>query len=418
MIWLPSIVYLCHVVHGLMELQSMEIVSCANKNICHDDKNLRIVLKASTIETNPGSGSISGIVTGGQNWNDSFGNWELLESLNIDINYHDAVWEYQLEDEGTFWTKTEEFCGPFFTPCSSYDNGVSCPDRGDWGLVLMDSVLCTKYAIENVEKWEATVSIQSTHLNLEWEASNTQHSLWESNSEIYLTSEFDTSSCYQDLSNQYYVVVSPSGYQYYYFISKQYWQDARNNFNLSVETWERDFDCEFTWAGWHTIIPFYETDAEYQTFAEGNDARNSMSSDQLYAWSHGYFPAFYDEVMGTFSGDCSDDTTFTDDSIERMGPPEDNKYIVSKNDIVDHFELTLDLDYTQFVQMPTHAPTPNPTQFPTVPPTRNPSHSPTSSPTPAPTPLPTKRPTQMPTQPPTDSPTQSPTDTVLDTFVL
>eukprot|EP01083_Nonionella_stella_P131266 398685_1 len=101
-----------------------------------------------------------------------------------------------------------------------------------------------------------------------------------------------------------------------------------------------------------------------------------------------------------------------------MGPPEDNKYVVSTNDVVDHFELTLDLDYTQFVQMPTHAPSPNPTKFPTLSPTRNPSHSPTSSPTPSPTSLPTKGPTKLPTQPPTDSPTQSPTDTVLDTFVL
>eukprot|EP01083_Nonionella_stella_P058498 153169_1 len=90
--WFAFMVYLCHIAHSLMELQSMEIVSCANKNICRDDQNLRIVLKASTIETSPGSGSISGIVTGGQNWNDSFGNWELLESLNININYHDAVW--------------------------------------------------------------------------------------------------------------------------------------------------------------------------------------------------------------------------------------------------------------------------------------------------------------------------------------
>eukprot|EP01083_Nonionella_stella_P097741 274761_1 len=131
---LAFMVSFCHIARGLMELQSMEIVSCANKNICHEDKNLRIVLRASTIETIPGSASISGIVTGGQNWNDSFGNWELLESLNIDINYHDAVWEYQLEDKGTFWTKNEEFCGPFFTECSSYDNSVSCPSRGDYGL--------------------------------------------------------------------------------------------------------------------------------------------------------------------------------------------------------------------------------------------------------------------------------------------
>eukprot|EP01083_Nonionella_stella_P103019 293870_1 len=114
------------------------------------------------------------------------------------------------------------------------------------------------------------------------------------------------------------------------------------------------------------IIPFYETDAEYTTLAGGNDGRAGMSTDQLYAFHYGYIPAFYDEVMGTLSGDCSDDTTFADDSLERTGPPQDDIYIVSKNDIVDHFELTLDLDYTQFVQMPTHAPTPNPTQFPTL----------------------------------------------------
>eukprot|EP01083_Nonionella_stella_P113799 335780_1 len=104
---------------------------------------------------------------------------------------------------------------------------------------------------------------------------------------------------------------------------------------MSVETWERDFDCEFEWTGWHTIIPFYETDAEYTTLGEGNDIKTPMSSDQLYAWSNGYIPSSYDEVMGTLSGDCSDDTTFTDAVIKRMGPPEDNKYIVSKNDIVD-----------------------------------------------------------------------------------
>eukprot|EP01083_Nonionella_stella_P092052 257532_1 len=147
-----------------------------------------------------------------------------------------------------FGPKMKNFVVLFFTACDSYDNSVSCPDKGGFGLALVDATLCTKYAIENVEKWEAAVSIQSTHLNLEWDASTTQHSLWESNSEIYLTSEFDTSSCYQDLSNQYYVVVSSAVYEHYYFISKQYWQDARNNFNLSVETWESDFDCEFTWA--------------------------------------------------------------------------------------------------------------------------------------------------------------------------
>eukprot|EP01083_Nonionella_stella_P317019 1152469_1 len=89
-----------------------------------------------------------------------------------------------------FGPKMKNFVVLFFTPCSSYDNSVSCPDSGGYGFALLDSVLCTKYGIVNVEKWEATVTIQSTHLNLEWEASNTQHSLWESNSETYLTSTF------------------------------------------------------------------------------------------------------------------------------------------------------------------------------------------------------------------------------------
>eukprot|EP01083_Nonionella_stella_P079056 216662_1 len=123
--------------------------------------------------------------------------------------------------KGHFGPKMKNFAVLFFTPCSSY-NSVVCPDTGGSGLALTDGVLCTKYAIENVEKWEATISIQSTHLNLEWDASNTQHSLWESNSEIYLTSVFDTSTCYQDLSSQYYVIVASSVYQKYYFISKQY----------------------------------------------------------------------------------------------------------------------------------------------------------------------------------------------------
>eukprot|EP01084_Bolivina_argentea_P296975 511568_1 len=127
---------------------------------------------------------MSGIITGGQSWSDAQGNWQLRESLTIDINYQNAVWEYQLQDEGIFWTKAEQPCGPFLTACNSSANYVDCPDRGNFGLALANSVKCTKYSIDNVEKWEATVSIHSTHLNLEWDASNTQHSVWQSNAEI------------------------------------------------------------------------------------------------------------------------------------------------------------------------------------------------------------------------------------------
>eukprot|EP01083_Nonionella_stella_P097967 275414_1 len=158
---LLGVLHLLYLTHGLIELQSMELVSCANKNICHENKNLRIVLKASAIETASGTGSISGIITGGQTWNDSHGQWELLESLNIAINYRDAVWEYQLEDKGSFWTKTEDYCGPMLTSCDSYEHAVSCPNKGNWGLALKDGTQCTKYGIEDVETWEATLSIQS-----------------------------------------------------------------------------------------------------------------------------------------------------------------------------------------------------------------------------------------------------------------
>eukprot|EP01083_Nonionella_stella_P266900 902251_1 len=132
----------------------MEVVSCANKNICQDGKNLRIVLKASTIETAAGTGSMSGIITGGQSWSDAQGNWQLRESLTIDINYQNAVWEYQLQNNGIFWTKTEDYCGPILTACNSFENYVECPDRGNYGLVLVNTVESTKYSIDNVEKWE------------------------------------------------------------------------------------------------------------------------------------------------------------------------------------------------------------------------------------------------------------------------
>ena len=35
-------------------------------------------------------------------------------------------------------------------------------------------------------KWDAAVSIASTHLNIEWNASNTAHSIWESDATVWL----------------------------------------------------------------------------------------------------------------------------------------------------------------------------------------------------------------------------------------
>ena len=163
--------------------------------------------------------------------------------------------------------------------------------------------------------------------------------------QVSLTSSFDTTSCYQDLSSQYYVVVPINEYEKYYFISKQYWQDARNNFNISTETWIRDFDCNFTWAGWHVIIPFYETDEEYISFAGGNDVRDAMYvifvlweirntfgfrlSEQIHAWKFGYIDSIYEFVMNIHSGECTDSTTFTDELLGMSGPPQDDKYVCS-----------------------------------------------------------------------------------------
>ena len=45
---------------------------------------------------------------------------------------------------------------------------------------------------------------------------------------------------------------------------------------------------------------------------------------------------------------CVDETDYPD---SRLYAPNNDKYILSKSDIVDHFEMTLDLDFAQFVQM-------------------------------------------------------------------
>eukprot|EP01084_Bolivina_argentea_P296977 511571_1 len=174
-------VLLLHRAYCLIELQSMEIASCANKNVCHNDTNLRMVLTASASETS-GNGSISGVITAGQTWTDSYGDWKLRESLTININYiQNAVWEYQLEDVGKFWTKHEDICGPVVTPCSSFENYVECANRGGYGLALLDSdSQYTKHTINNAEKkWNASISIESPHLNSEWAVSNTQRFIWE-----------------------------------------------------------------------------------------------------------------------------------------------------------------------------------------------------------------------------------------------
>merc|ERR1719295_1490777 len=134
-----------------------------------------------------------------------------------------------------------------------------------------------------------------------------------------------------------------------------------------------------------------------------------MAGNQIYAWFNGYIDAFYSAIMNMDSADCIDETIFTDEVLTNKGPPQNNKYIVSKNGIVDHFELTLDLDYTQFVQMPTQEPTENPTQSPTADPTQIPSPQPTDTPSRSPSDTPTKSPSQQPTGKPTYHPSINPT---------
>ena len=74
------------------------------------------------------------------------------------------------------------------------------------------------------------------------------------------------------------MVVPTTGYEYYYFTSKDYWQGNTNNFNVSVGTWNASFDCDFLWSGWHVVIPFYTADAEYRTLCGGDACRVSMYS--------------------------------------------------------------------------------------------------------------------------------------------
>jgi len=418
--------FLClsSIVRGLIDVTFMEVVDCADKFVCQDGKNLRIVFEASAIEMSEGEGTITGIVTGGQMWSDDNGDWELLESLMVEINYTNALWEYQLEELKQFSIKTESWCGPasWFPDCDTFDVYGECESMDGMGLGLTDGTEYTKHSIDVVEAWGAAVSIQSTHLDISWDASYTQHTLSNSFAEIHLDSTFDTISCFKNAST-YYVVVpyNSAGSEEYHFISTEYWNDNVNNFDFSDEAYQSNFDCNLTVPGWHTIIPFYgDDDAEYIALGGGSNPRTEMSGNQLYAFSMGYIPSLYAEVVDVLSGGaCTDLTSFIDATLGARGPPDSNKYIVSKSGIVDHFEMTLDLDYTTFVKMPTVAPTPGPTQLPTKSPTPAPSKTPTGIPTHSPVDEPTNAPTSPPSKRPTVLPSQSPTDTISsDSFDL
>lgn len=107
--------------------------------------------------------------------------------------------------------------------------------------------------------------------------------------------------------------------------------------------------------------------------------------------------------------------------------PFDQK-VVTKDGIVDHFQLILDLDYTQFVQIPTQQPTAEPTESPTFMPTLYPTFASTRFPTADPIERTTQQPTNdpsyfpsgdsttdvsaEPTVGPTENPTYSSTDEV------
>jgi len=111
-------------------------------------------------------------------------------------------------------------------------------------------------------------------------------------------------------------------------------------------------------------------------------------------------------------------TTYSDSVLEVKGAPTNLIYKVAKLGIVDHFEMTLDLDYTQFVQMPTNAPTQDPSESPSNHPTLKPSESPTPKPSESPSNHPTPKPIHPPTQSPTIPPTQCPTDPSFNTFAF
>jgi hypothetical protein len=395
---------------SVIDLQSISVVPCTNKAICQNGKNLKIIFRASAIETASGIGNISGIITAGHAWNDSFGNWTLSESIEIDINYRNAVWEYRLNEVGQFFTLSEFQCGGAFPSCTFQTNYVECANRNQsgipGGLYLVDSMPCTKYSIETVETWTADVFVRSSESNVgsPWTATDAQSSTEQNDIEMSIVAKFDESACYRDLSN-YYVVVQSFGSQNYYFTSKQYWNDARNNFNISVAAWKRDFDCDYQWQGWHTIIPFYETDAEY--FASGM-VRTIMINNQLAPWSNQFIESYFYSVMNMINGECTDNTVYTDSFLTAVGPPENNIYVIGKEQIAQYFVIILELNYMQFLRYPTTAPTLNPSVNPTISPTTS---SPTTEPIDPPT---TKNPTNTPItsaptpHPPSISPTNVP----------
>ena len=149
------------------------------------------------------------------------------------------------------------------------------------GLVFLTSLQYGIYQFDDgvgTKTWEASASIESEHVSHSWDATEsnsfTEGSLLEVcyvsicisviklwHSQVTLEPIFETNECYQDFTNYYGVMRDAD--QVFYIISQDYFADGRNNLNLSQETWERDFDCAWTYNGWHTIIPFYETDAEY-----------------------------------------------------------------------------------------------------------------------------------------------------------
>ena len=100
--------------------------------------------------------------------------WELLEELNIDINYKNASWglfiffrdvtfqcnnfdssvlEYQLENQGEFPIQAEALC--FSGSCNTPSSGP-CLNQWGLGLTLDTFQTATKYAIENLPKVKVT----------------------------------------------------------------------------------------------------------------------------------------------------------------------------------------------------------------------------------------------------------------------
>jgi len=386
-------------------LDSMEMVACDNSHLCDDGVNLRIVFNASASKVSPGLGSFIGTISSGNQWNDSFGEWELTQSIEIDIDY-DAFSEYKLLDKGTIPIWLERVCYIIKEGAP----GVACEDIKDFPILpcnvwiegSQENDNVTMYLVERsrfnvfavseaVNTWNAHVSIASLDLNVTWNANAAKNTLFDPYGTVSIDADavVDT-TCNKSFQDPYYVVFDRKKY---YFIFKKYFTGKLNGLNFTEQTWWEDHTCNWTFLGRHTIVPYLgEKEETYDALYGSNneDHFGGMCNNQLYFWMkeaqeggvyfHDFIPA-----------GCID--------VSQYGSEDMDEFRASSLYNVD-FQIQLDLGKSFYESLFSDAPSQSPSKRPTTkppttkPPTSlSPSQSPTSNPIVPPTSAPSKAPT-------------------------